>query len=161
MVAEMTTVELNQRLVQEYRESGGKWPTTMRNFAEWLIERGLSPTYKNQLASQIAEDLARAMRQESYVDPQGRPVRTKHAARIKDENNQQRFVWDDIRTASRDHMEISLQQQRQAMVVECLHVKRAMDSFNENRKPDIPIQIEFNFVPDIAEAEAVVMQSAA
>lgn len=151
----MTKLERDQQLVQEYRNSGGQWPATMRQIAEWVIEQGLSPTYRSRIASQIAEDLARAMRQESYIDPQGRVVRTKHAARIKIDD-QLIFVWDDIRTASRAHMEISLQQSRQAMVGECLKIKQTIDSYNENRKPDIPLQMHFNFNADVAEAEAMV-----
>lgn len=95
-----------------------------------------------------AEQLARAMREEYIVDPQGRRVRAKHAARIK-----QAVLWDDIRTASREHMQIALQQRRQQIVGDCHQLKLDVESYNENRNYDTPIQMVFDFTIDLIEME--------
>jgi hypothetical protein len=49
-----------------------------------------------------ADQLARAMREEYITDPQGRRVRSKHAARVK-RHGQQITLWADIRNADRRH----------------------------------------------------------
>jgi hypothetical protein len=74
---------------------------------------------------------AKAMREEYIVDPQGRTVRAKHAARIR-QGNRQMTLWADIRTASQNHMAIAFQQRRQQILGECHQLKSDVDSYNEN-----------------------------
>jgi hypothetical protein len=93
------------------------------------------------------------MREEYIVDPQGRTVRAKHAARlIKD--GEQLALWADIRTADRRHMEIAFQQRRQQIVGDCRQLKTDADSYNDNANPGKPIQMVFDFTQDLAELEA-------
>jgi hypothetical protein len=100
--------------------------------------------------TQLAEQLSRAMREEYIVDEQGRTVRAKHAARYK-----QSVLWEDIRTAPREHMEIAFQQRRQQIVGDCRQLKTDADSFNDNSNPGLPIQMVFDFTDDLAELEAM------
>ena len=88
------------------------------------------------------------MREEYIIDPQGRKVRAKHAARIK-----QGVLWDDIRTASLEHMHISFQQRRQQIVGDCKQLKLDVDSYNDNKNDSKPIQLVLDFTLDVAEAE--------
>ena len=97
-----------------------------------------------------AAEIGRAMRAERIDDPQGRSVRAKHAAR-----EGQLFLWDDIRTASRKHMDIAFKQRRQQIVGDCHQLKTDVDSFNENRSPFVPIQMSFDFTNDLLEEEAL------
>ncbi len=94
------------------------------------------------------------MREEHIIDPQGRSVRVKHVARMK-RNGEQLALWDDIRTAKPEHMEMALQQRRQQIVGDCRQLKNDMDSYNENRKPRRPIQIVFDFTNDLEEIEGL------
>jgi len=110
----MTYNEQLQRLVNKYIESGEEWPATTHELATWVINNRLWEPQKSDVLSICAEHLSRAMREEYIVDPQGRKVRAKHAARIK-----QAVFWDDIRTASREHMQIAFQQRRQQIVGDC------------------------------------------
>ena len=149
-----TITEHRQRIVNTYRGKGLPWPATMRQIASWAIDEGLWKPSRGTVVGQLAEELARAMREEYYADPQGREVRTKHAARTS-RNGVQSTLWDDIRTADSAHMRIAFQQRRQQIVGDCRQLKTDVDSYNQNRKPDVPIQLVLNFTEDVAEIEAL------
>ena len=144
----MTYNEQLLRLVNKYIESGGTWPATTRELATWALRNKLWAPQKSEVLNIFAEQLARAMREEYILDPQGRKVRAKHAARIK-----QAVLWDDIRTASREHMQIAFQQRRQQIVGDCHQLKLDLDSYNENENDDLPIQMVFDFTIDLIELE--------
>jgi hypothetical protein len=95
--------------------------------------------------------VAKALREEYIVDRQGRTVRAKHAARG---DQGVLWVWDDIRTATPEHMQMALQQRRQQIVGDCRQLKNDADSFNENYNTGGPIQLSFDFTEDLAELEA-------
>jgi hypothetical protein len=139
-----------QRIVTEYIEAGEEWPATARQIAAWAVREKLWTPHPSSLANQCAEDIAQAMREEYMVDPQGRKVRAKHAARVE-----QGVLWADIRTASPDHMEIAFKQRRRQILGDCRQLKDDVDSFNENRISAEPIQMSFDFTKDLLELEAL------
>ncbi len=149
-----TVTEQRQRIVRTYRDRGLPWPASMRQVASWALDEGLWEPARGTIVGQLAEELARAMREEFYTDPQGREVRTKHAARITT-GGQQATLWDDIRTGDVRHFQITFQQRRQQIVGDCRQLKTDVDSYNENRDPDAPIQLVLDFTADVAEAEAL------
>lgn len=151
----LTLTEQRLRIVDDYIRNGEPWPATARQIAGWAIRQKRWAPATELAIAKCAEELARAMREEVYVDPQGREVRTKHAARILEKGTQKTF-WDDIRRADRKHMEIAFQQRRQGIVGDCSRLKVDVDSFNENRNPGVPIQLILDFTDDVAEIEAVV-----
>ena len=55
-------------------------------------------------------------------------------------------------------MHIALQQRRQQIVGDCRQLKTDVDSYNENRKPNQPIQLVLDFTEDVAEIEALESQ---
>lgn len=57
-------------------------------------------------------------------------------------------------------MEIAFQQRRQQIVGDCLQLKTDVDSFNENGKPDQPIQMILDFTRDVEEIEAAKKEAA-
>jgi hypothetical protein len=102
------------------------------------------------------------MREEYYTDPQGRKVRTKHAARRVDDDLSepdadgpkiQKMLWHDIRTDDADHIIQALQQRRMQIVGDCKQLKNDGDSFNDNHPSGKKIQLIFNFEDDLAEME--------
>ena len=143
-----------QRIVTRYREDGQLWPATSRALAAWAIANGLWQPQRMALISQCADQISRALREEYITDQQGRRVRTKHPARV-DRDGEQLVLWDDIRTASRGHMHGAFQLRRRQIVGDCHQLKSDVDSFNENRSPLHPIQMNFNFTRDLEELEAV------
>ena len=144
----MAYKEQLKRLVTKYIEAGEIWPATSNELAAWALKNNLWAPQKSEIINICAEQIARAMREEYIVDPQGRKVRAKHAARIK-----QAVLWDDIRTASREHMQIALQQRSQQIGGECHQLKLEVDSYNENNNDGTQIQMVFDFTVDLIEME--------
>src|SRR6266436_8425377 len=103
----MTYTEQMQRIIRKYRESGKPWPTTSIEIAQWAINKKLWDIHPSKIVRQCADQLAQAMRDEFISDPQGRRVRVKHAAPYP-EQGKLALKWDDMRTASYEHMEITL-----------------------------------------------------
>lgn len=153
----MATLNYNeqlQKVVQQYQAAGQPWPASARQIAAWGYEQKLLVPYPSTIIKQFADDVARAMREEYVVDPQGRTVRAKHAARIKLDDGQL-TLWADIRTADPKHMKIAFQQRRQQIVGDCRQLKVDVDSYNDNANPTKPIQLVLDFTQDIAELEAM------
>lgn len=150
----LTLTEQRQRIVTMYRKGGNPWPASMRQVASWAIDEGLWEPARGTIVGQLADELARAMRDEYYIDPQGREVRAKHAARTS-RGGVQATLWDDVRTADPEHMQIAFQQRRQQIVGDCRQLKTDVDSYNENRIPGEPIQLVLDFTEDVAEIEAL------
>ena len=143
-----------QSVVRQYMQNGMDWPATTRQIAAWAINQNLWKPQPSDLVDQCAVVLARAMREDYIVDPQGRTVRAKHVARTEREGKQL-MLWADIRTAPREHMAIAFQQRRQQIVGDCRQLKADLDSYNDNRSPLRPIQMSFDFTVDLEELEAV------
>jgi hypothetical protein len=146
---------VNRRLVDlanEYMTSTGEAVTT-REIARWALKHKRWDAPTDLAERRLAEEIAAAMRAEYHTDAQGRPVRSKHVARRR-RNGKSEMLWDDIRRAPRKHMEISFTQRRDGIVGDCRQLKCDVDSFNDNRAPENPIQMSFNFTNDLAELEA-------
>ena len=147
-----THAQRMQSIANRYFAESGR-PATTDEIAAWAITNDLWRPHPAAIRRQCAEEIARAMREEYITDSQGRRVRAKHAARIKEGEKQQTF-WADIRTATRRHMQIAFQQRRQQIVGDCRQLKWDIESFNQTRSPDRPIQMAWDFTPDLAEEEA-------
>jgi len=147
-------IEHIQRLVDRYVSMGNEWPATARQIARWAIDSGAWEIGRESLVNRCAEDIARAMREEYYTDPQGRTVRSKHAARISTDDGQMTF-WADIRTASPAHIRIAFQQRREQIVGDCRQLKADVDSYNENANPMNPVQLVLDFTDDVQELESL------
>jgi hypothetical protein len=145
-----------QRIVREYQEETGlSGPISLRIVADWAIRTGRWHARPGALVRQCAEQLAIALREEYYNDPQGRRVRTKHAIRVPiREKGEQSHFWDDIRTAKREHMVLSIQQRRNGIVFDCHQLKTVVDSYNDNGNLGDPIQLVMDFTADVAEMQA-------
>ena len=141
-----------QRIVREYRDAGQPWPASPDDIAGWAIERERWSPQRVDLIKQCARQISQAMGEEQIRDPQGRSVRAKHCRRFESGT-----LWDDYRTATREHMEISFSHRRQHVFGECRQLKTDVDSYNQNINPGEPIQMSLDFTADIAEYEAVEM----
>ncbi|MCX6023828.1 MAG: hypothetical protein NTZ05_19290 [Chloroflexi bacterium] len=139
-------------IANKYIQAGEPWPATTLQIARWARTQQLWAPRPEAELRRFAEDLAEAMREEVYEDPQGRRVRTKHAARI---DGKQSAFWDDIRTASRDHMKVSVSNRRNQIVGDSFQLKQDTDSFNENSNDGEPIRLVLDFTDDVAEMEAL------
>ena len=152
-----TKVEFLQDMVADYRSRGEPWPATAKDIAAWAIREGLwKPAAKN-LILLCAGEIAAAMRQEYFTDPQGRRVRKKHAypdmQALPDGNHEQLFLWIDVTDAPHEEVEMAFQYGRKLIVGDCKQLKTDIDSYNENNTHGKYIEVSFNFVEDLAEAE--------
>lgn len=142
-------------IVDKWRASGGEWPAPTVDIAAFALKHCLYEAPKRSVLKQCQRDLARAMRESYHTDPQGRSVRTLHAARIleRDDNGvrTQGTSWSDMRTATREHMARAFQLRRKQIVGDCWQLKRDNDSFNENHPESEPIQTLFDFRDDLAD----------
>lgn len=149
----MSLLKQHQKIVREYRRTEQPWPASSKDIAEWAIQNDKWQMYPSAIIKRCTEDIAAAMREEYFTDDSGRRVRLYHPARIKKQG--ELFTeWDDIRSASRLHMQLSFQQHRRKITGECRQLKIDLDSYNEAHHDDEPMQISFNFEMDIAEFEA-------
>lgn len=141
-------------IVRNYQDAGQPWPAQASDIAAWALREGQWKPHPDRLIRQLADQLAGAMREDYFTDAQGRNVRAKHAARVV-RGGVQIMLWDDIRTAPPQHMQIAFQLRRRQIVGDCRQLKTDVDSFNDNSNPSDPIQMVFDFTADIAEAEAL------
>lgn len=146
-----------QKMVQIYRSSGGKWPTSSREIATWAISTGHWVPQPSAIVAQCADHISTALWDEYYTDPQGRRVRVNHSAHYEGE---QIAFWDDGRTAATKHMQLSFQQRRRGILGDCRQLKNDADSYNDNRKPEVPVQIVFDFTLDLEESDLLKKQAA-
>jgi hypothetical protein len=96
---------------------------------------------------------AAAMREEYMTDPKGRRVRLLHPAPLLTDGTRE-MMWDDIRTAPREHMQVSFQHRRQGVVGDCRQMRTDVDSYNDAHADAEPILVVFDFTMDLAELEA-------
>lgn len=150
----MSFHEKIQKLVERYREAGNKWPATTKEIAAWFLKEKLWELSRESALSRCAEEISRAMRDEYITDPQGRRVRAKHAARLS-KGPRQEVLWEDIRSAPREHMEIAFNQRREQIVGDCRQLKTDVDSYNDNANESNPIQLFLDFTLDVEEIEAL------
>ena len=141
-----------QRIVRDYRAAGHTWPASSKTMAAWAIASGRWKLPDSAALNRCAEDLSRAMREEFMTDRKGRRVRVKHPV-VTRKGAEQTVLWDDLRTAPRNHMEVAFAQRRNQIVGDCRQLKTDVDSFNDLRPSESPIQIVFNFTNDLAELE--------
>lgn len=143
-----------QRHVREFiAERGDDKSFETLDLSRWALGSGRvkrAAGYAERLIEkQLAREFAEAMREDYARDPQGRTVREMHAARIGGKTR-----WNSRMRAPRGFVEASVRQRRDQIVGDCRHLKTDVDSFNENRWPNNPIQLPLDFTSDVAEYEA-------
>jgi hypothetical protein len=110
----------------------------------WAIKNGKWEMPLSAVLDRCANDIGEVMAEIYFTDGQGRRVRLLHPATVKRQG--ELFTeWDDIRTAPRQHMQMSFQQKRKSIVGECRQLKTDMDSYNDAHSDAAPIQISFDF----------------
>lgn len=151
-----TKTELLQMIVQEYRDTGETWPIDRKTIASWAVrsKRWIAP-FKTSI-DLCAEELARAMRQEMFMDPQGRLVRKKHPVpklqELPDGTHEQLFFWHDITEWTREQAQSGFQYNRTQILGDCKRLVTDVDRYNENwNKSGVPVQMCLDFEDDIEE----------
>lgn len=150
-----TKTEQLWEITEKYRASGERWPATAKDIAGWAIRSKLWQAQPRKLIDQCAAELAAAMREEYFIDPQGRHVRKKHAVReikeLLDGRHEQTMLWVDISDATVEEMTKALQYRRRLVLGDCTQLKTDVDSYNDNNLHGANITMCFDFEPDLAE----------
>lgn len=154
-----TKKEQLQQIVTRYRLAGGVWPVDTPTIAAWAIENHLWKAHRTAEIKLCAKEISEAMREEYYTDAEGRRVRLKHPV-TKKVGGAQITMWDDFRTASREHMEMAFAQRRNQIVGDCRQLKMDVDGYNALHKKEPQIQMIFDFTDDLAELEAAKSKAA-
>ncbi len=143
----------------KYRAAGKEWPAQSRDIARWAIDQGLWEVPPELALKKCTREMSEALKSERHTDAQGRQgVRTNVAARIghPDEEGEikQAVLWDDLRTASEDHLLASFRQQRKQAIGDCKSVQLQVDSANDNNPhlTDRPIKMVWDLTEEIEEA---------
>ena len=145
-----------QQIFEDYvKASGVVAPTDLQTVATWAVRERRWQAREADLISRCKDQLARALREEYITDRQGRRVRAKHPAPTY-RNGKQLMLWDDIRTASRDHMRAAFQTRRRQIVGDCHQLKTDVDSYNDNYNPGQQIPMIFDFTQDLQELDATI-----
>ena len=154
-----TKTEFLQEIVEAYRAAGNPWPATAKHIGAWAIREGYwKAPIKNQI-DQCAHEIAAAMREEFFTDPQGRKVRKKHpfceVKELPDGKHEQQFLWIDMEDPNVKHeqVEMAFQYGRKLIVGDCKQLKTSVDSYNDNNKSGEYIEINLDFREDMAESE--------
>lgn len=142
-------------ITANYRATGEKWPATAKDIAAWAIRSKLWLPQTRSMIDQCASEIAAAMREESFIDPQGRTVRKKHVIRdmqeLMDGKHQQMMLWVDITGASEEQMTKAFQYRRRLVLGDCTQLKTDVDSYNDNNHHNAHIEMCFDFGADLNE----------
>ena len=148
---------LYQRFVDQRHRGGDLFgPVDLNEVFDFAHKNWLWAPQKQEIRKRFKRDMAQALREEYFTDESGRPVRRYHAAKaieFEDGRKIQKYLWDDIKTADRKHMEVALQQRRQHIVGECFQLKTDVDYYNEHHPQESPFQLLLDFAKDVADRE--------
>jgi hypothetical protein len=142
-----------QRLWREYHDEFGHLPVTSRDVVKWGVETERIPMPEVDPYDLLADELARALREEYATDAQGRRYRKNHAVRVTKGGVQHTF-WAIMGFAPREHMQMAFSQRREQIIGDCAQLKTDVDVYNDLNKDETPIQLVLDFTDDVAEREA-------
>lgn len=150
----MSYREQLQRFLPMYQKEKGEGAIfTARDVAAWAFEKKLWEPRRVDVVDQLAEELARAWREEYRTDSKGRRYRAKHAVVLGRGSQEQGTLWADIDNAPRGHMQRAFAQRRQQIVGDCYQLKTDADVYSDKNPQSDPIQPVLDFTKDVAELQ--------
>lgn len=150
----MSYREQLQKFLPMYQAEKGEGAIfTARDVAAWAFEKGLWQPRRVDVVDQLAEELARAWREEYRTDARGRRYRAKHAVVLGRGTPEQGTLWADIDNAPREHMQRAFAQRRQQIVGDCYQLKTDADVYNDKNQQMTPIQPVLDFTKDVQELQ--------
>ncbi len=139
-----------QRTWHEYERTHGAVPATTRDAVQWGVRNGLIELPEADPFAKLAEDMAKALREEYATDAKGRRYRVNHAVRINKAGVQYTF-WAMLKDAPREHMQKAFIQRREQIVGDCVQLATDVEVYNEMKCEEPPIPMLFDFRDDVAE----------
>lgn len=139
-----------QRIWHAYESEHGYLPATARDAVKWGVTRGLMVPPEIDPYDRLAEDMAKALREEYGTDAIGRRYRKNHAVRVS-KAGVQLTIWAILGSAPRDHMQKAFIQRREQIVGDCVQLAVDVEVYNDMNKDQKPIQMLFDFRDDVEE----------
>ena len=149
----MTKVEQLQLAWHRFEQQNGHLPVSAREASIWAVENGLVSLPKVDPYDVLADDMARALREEYAKDKQGRRYRVNHAVRVT-RRGVQYTMWAMLPTASREYMQRAFTQRREQVVGDLVQLATDVEVYNDMNKGGDPIQMILDFTADVEERRA-------
>lgn len=149
----MTKNEKLQRAWHLYEKENGHLPASAREASIWAVRRGLIDLPEVDPYDMLADDMARALREEYATDRRGQRYRVNHAVRIT-RGGVQYTMWAMIASAPRSHMHRAFTQRREQVVGDLVQLAVDVDVYNNMHKGEEKIQLVLDFTKDVEERRA-------
>lgn len=146
----MSYNEQLQNIWHEYEREHGFMPARVRDAVVWGEQRGMIVVTPPDPYDKVAEDMARALREEYGTDRLGRRYRKNHAVRISKGGVQHTF-WAILGHAPREHMQKAFVQRREQIIGDCVQLAVDVEVYNDQNRDQPPIQMLLDFRDDVEE----------
>ncbi len=138
-------------IVEQYQREGNEWPATKRMIAEWAVANRCYELPLQETIDACIRDLGSTLSNDQITDPQGRSVRRFIAAkkiRVTEAGmSEQQWFWDDVRTATHEHVVAGFESRREAARRDVRKLQIELESYNANllKAGYEPIDMTFDF----------------
>ncbi|MES2253647.1 MAG: hypothetical protein V4559_01255 [Pseudomonadota bacterium] len=149
----MTKNEQLQRAWHMYEKLNGQIPSSAREASIWGVQQGLISLPDVDPYDVLADDMARALREEYAKDREGRRYRVNHAVRVT-RRGVQYTMWAILQAAPRAHMQKAFIQRREQVVGDLVQLATDVEVYNDMNKEIEPIQLVLDFTHDVEERRA-------
>jgi len=148
-----TKTEQLQRTWHMYEKMHGHLPASAREASVWGVSEGLLDLPDVDPYDALADEMARALREEYAKDSQGRRYRVNHAVRVT-KRGVQYTMWAVLQTAPREHMQRAFIQRREQVVGDLVQLATDVEVYNDMNKDVEPLQLVLDFTHDVEERRA-------
>lgn len=125
-------------------------PATVLDVIRWGERRGMLVVPTPDPYAKVTEDLSRALREETRVDPEtGLRYRVNHAVTITKAGGIQRTMWADLNHADHDFMQKAFEQRRAQIAGDCKQLMADIQVYNSRHPGRQPIQMSFDFTAEV------------
>lgn len=143
-----------QILVHEYMQEHNVESADLKLVAKWAIKRGKWDRPPMSREKQCQREISRALRAETYTDPQGREVRRMHPVRYGTSKGPLTVLWYEHTTARPKQMQTSLAQRRNGIRYDVRQHFLDWESYNENNVHGAQLPLfDYDFNKDAVEMQ--------
>ncbi len=146
-MAAMTKKDQFLRIWEEYRKAHENEAETPLVMIEWAKENGLYAVDQRAALRKGAEELAKVLAEVTVKDEDGEEVRINIPFR-----EEQRWLWDDLRTIRHDRMEVAAALGRNRIVGEVKSHAKQLNLYTKMHPDRPPIMQSVNFENDLLDA---------
>ncbi len=119
--------------------------------ADWMVDTGLYHREPISAKQQCKKDIRKILQQDTYMDPQGNKVRTKHA--VKNWKGKQGTLYPDVRTGKPDMLEEAFQQSWTGIANDVKRHAIEKQSYDDNNVYEVKLPLfDYNFNAQADEA---------